>query len=211
MTMKKLALLLLLAGSATALADDSSGNLLQNGDFSSGLSEWEGDCHTFDSSDADAPPDLSASPTTSANPAATQGVFVKLRHDDWTKMTQDFDGKAGQYLLTITYSFASDAKLSTSPDDYANIPASTGMSRFRAFSSTPGKWVVIICDLGAMHFYYWEIPPQAQPGATGPQTFTTQVRLASDDEEKKAVCLVFPPGEGLVTIKNVSLAPQPGQ
>ena len=81
--MKKLLLLCFLAGSLTAFADD---NLLQNGDFSSGLAEWEGDCHTPGSASDDS--------------GATSGVVVKMR-SDWTKMTQDFDSKPGNYLLTL--------------------------------------------------------------------------------------------------------------
>jgi hypothetical protein len=200
--MKTFALVLLLAGSTAALADDST-NLLQNGDFSSGIAEWEGDCHSPTSEDAT--PDLSTNPL-NAPATAAQGVFVKLRHADWTKMYQDFDGKAGQYLLTISFSLSSDAKFSTSPEDYADIPSATGFSRFRSFSSTPGKWIVIVNDLGSMHFTYWEIAAQGQPGAT--QTFTTQVKLNSDDEEKKSICLICPPGDGQVTVKSVTLAPQ---
>jgi hypothetical protein len=199
--MKTFALVLLLAGATPALADN---NLLQNGDFSSGIAEWEGDCHSPTSEDAT--PDLSANPLNTPTATAAQGVLVKLRHEDWTKMYQDFDGKAGQYLLTISYSLSPDAKFSTSPQDYADIPGATGFSRFRSFSGTPGKWIVIVNDLGSMRFSYWEIAGQGQPGAT--QTFTAQVKLNSDDEEKKSICLIFPPGDGQVTVKSVTLAPQ---
>ena len=90
--MKTIALLLALALPAVVLADDGDGaskNLLKNGDFSSGINHWEGDCHTPDSSSFD--------PTAAA---PTSGVVVKLRHADWTKVTQDFDGKIGEYVAT---------------------------------------------------------------------------------------------------------------
>jgi hypothetical protein len=201
--MKKIALVFLLAAGLVARADDP--NLLQNGDFSSGIAHWEGDCHSPSSTDSDTPPDFTASP---AAATASPGVYIKLRHEDWTKMTQDFDGKIGQYTLTVTYSLSADAKFSTTASDYANIPESTGFSLFRAFSSTPGKWIVIISDLGSARFTYYEASPADQAGSTATQTATFPVKLNSGDDAKKAVCLVFPPGEGTVTIKSVTLVPQ---
>jgi hypothetical protein len=203
--MKTLALFLLLAGATAALADNN--NLLRNGDFSSGIAEWEGDCHSLTSEEAT--PDLSANPLDAATATAAQGVIVKLRSQDWTKMYQDFEGKAGKYLLTISYSLSSDAKFSTSRQDYADIPAATGFSRFDSFSGTPGKWIVIVNDLGSMRFTYWEVAPQSSSGAAT-QTFTAQVTLNSGDEEQKSLCLIFPPGAGQVTLKSVTLAPQAG-
>ncbi len=172
--MKTLALVLLLAGSSFALADD---NLLMNGDFSSGIAHWEGDCHSPDSNDA--PPDLSANP---ASPAAPTGVFIKLRHEDWTKMTQDFDGNVGSY-----------------------IPASTGMNFFGAFSSPPGKWLVLVSDIGSWRYSTYEFPLQGEAQPDGTLTAIAHVQLNSNDDAKKGLCLIFPPGDGIITIKNVSL------
>lgn len=195
--MKKLALVLLLSSSSVALADN---NLVQNGDFSSGIAHWEGDCHSFDSSDA--PPDPSASLTSTSAP---QGVYIKLRHRDWTKMMQDFNGGVGEYVLTVSYSLSSDTKLSTSPADYADIPGSNSFNLFRPFSGTPGRWCVIISDLGSWRYSYYEVKTDGAAGTT--VTFTAPVKLNSDDEEKKGLVFVFPPGDGIVTIKNVSLVP----
>ncbi len=200
------ALLLLLAALFVSISPafaDEGKNLLKNGDFSSGISEWEGDCHTPSQSSDDATPTLGDAASTAAAPAA--GVVVKLRSRDWTQMKQDFEGKVGEYNMTIVYSFSPDLKFSTSLDDYANIPQSTGYSLFRAFSSPPGKWIIIISDVGAAHFTYWTVDPQGAPGPT--QTFRTHVRLDSDDSSAKAICLVFPPGTGTVTLQSVSIVP----
>ena len=199
--MKKLALLLLLSGASIVLADNNS-NLLQNGDMSSGIAHWEGDCHSS-SNNSDAPPDLSASP---AAPSASSGVYIKLRHQDWTKMTQDFEGKEGAYVFSITYSLSSDAKFSSSPDDYTDIPGATGMSRFPKFGIRTGTWGMIVLDLGAWRYWTWEVSPPAAGTST---TYTTPVKIGSSEGDK-TLCLVFPPGEGIVTITNVSLVPQQG-
>ena len=107
--MKTLVLLLFCVGAAVAAADD---NLLQNGDFSDGIAHWYGDCHTVDSDSLGL-----------STPASAPGVLVKLRDGEWTKVIQDFDGKAGIYTLKITYSASPDLAFSTNADDYTNLPA----------------------------------------------------------------------------------------
>ena len=190
--MKTLALLVLLAGATAAMADD---NLLQNGDFSSGIAHWDGDCHT---------PDATALDSGGATPTA--GIIVQLRSHDWTKVMQDFDGKIGEYQLTITYSASSDMKFSDNVKDYTNVPGLLGFSRLRPFNSTPGDWVVIVNDLGAMRYTYWKISPNM--GASGVQTLHLRVHLDSDASEKKGFYLVFPPGEGIINLQSISLLPQ---
>ena len=190
--MKILALLVFLAGVTAAVADD---NLLKNGDFSNGITYWEGDCHTADGIALD----LGEAPTTS-------GIIVKLRSFEWTKVTQDFDGNIGEYLLTITYAASSNMKFSDNPKDYTNVPAQLGFSRLRPFSSTPGDWVVIVNDLGAMHYTYWKISPHM--GASGVQTLRLRVHLDSDASQKKGFYLIFPPGEGIINLLGLTLLPQ---
>jgi hypothetical protein len=200
-SMKKLALVLLLAGSPFALADDST-NLIRNGDFSSGISHWEGDCHSPSSNDA--PADLSAGPN---SPSVPQGVYIQLRPGDWTKMTQDFEGKEGTYTFSISYALSSDATFSTSADDYSDIPGATGMSRFPKFGIRPGTWGLIVLDLGAWRYWTWEVDPPAAGKST---TYTTAVKITSTDGDK-TLCLVFPPGNGVVTITKVSMVPAQSQ
>ena len=84
--MKILALLFLLAGSSAVLADTDA---LENGDFSDGSTHWDGDIHVAGGAADDS--------------NSTKGVVVSLRSGDWTKISQLFDGKSGDYILTITY------------------------------------------------------------------------------------------------------------
>jgi hypothetical protein len=182
----------LLAGVAHVRADDA--NVLKNGDFSNGINHWEGDCHTPDSTS-----DLSLGST------PTTGVIVKLHGSDWSKVTQDFESKIGEFLLSITYSVSPDLKFSTRPDDYINVPSLLKFSRLKPFDAEPGKWVIIINDLGAMRYTYWQIMPKNDPSAA--QTVTCTVHVDSDDGDK-GFYLIFPPGDGSITLKNISLVPK---
>jgi hypothetical protein len=138
---------------ALALPLHADNNLLRNGDFSLGLADWVGDCHT---------PEANSDDLTQT--AVPTGVVVKLRHFDWTKMTQDFDGKAGDYQVTVTYSVSPDLKFSTKAEDYQNIPGKVGFNRLSAFGSNPGTWILIVNDLGNLRFNYWKITPGTGAG-----------------------------------------------
>jgi hypothetical protein len=194
--MKALALIFLMAGGSLAVAD---ANLLRNGDFSSGIAHWEGDCHTADNGTE---VELGAM---DSNSSGNNGVTVKLRLGDWTKVTQDFDGGIGEYNLTITYSVSPNLKFSNKRDDYVNGVGKAGITAFVAFNSEPGQWIVLLSDRGAGHCLYWTITPKVD--APGSQTISLKVHLDSDDTNKKAFCLIFPPGDGVITLHNISLVP----
>jgi hypothetical protein len=189
--MKKLALaLLLLAPLTPAWAGD---DLLENSDFSDGINHWYGNCKTpaeVLSEDADAP----------ISPTAT-GLVVKLRHNDWTKVTQDFEAKPGSLALSMTYSVSAGLTFSTRPDDYTNVPGSIGFSAWAAFASQPGQWVMMLCDIASGHATFWKITPK--PG-TAPQTYNTAFDGMKSDE-RKTICLAFPPGDGLIIFQKISL------
>ncbi len=195
--MKTLTLLLVLTLPAIVLADDddSTGkNLLKNGDFSSGINHWEGDCHTPDSSSFD--------PTATA---PTNGVVVKLNHYDWTKVIQDFDGKIGEYTATVTYTVSTDLKFSSNPDDYKAVPSKLGFTRLSNFNSAPGDWILFINDLGAMHYTYWRITPKLD--GSGQQTIKLRIRIDSGADAVKGFFLLFPPGHGYLNLLNVLMTP----
>jgi hypothetical protein len=198
--MKTLAALLFssffLTSGSIALAD--SGSVLRNSDFSEGVTEWEGDAHTPDSTSFDDP---TITPPTS-------GLVVKLRHGEWTKVTQDFDGDIGQYNLTVTYAVSANLSFSTKQEDYVNIPSLLNFNNLMPFSSMPGNWVVIVNDLGAMHYTYWKIVPKLD--GSGTQTFTAQIQLDSPAAQKKGFYLCFPPGNGYINLLGISLTPQGG-
>jgi hypothetical protein len=190
--MKISILAFLLVGSLAAAADD--GNILKNGDFSSGVNHWEGDCHMPDSISYD---DSQTQPTS--------GVVVKLRPGDWTQVVQDFEGGIGQYKVTITYVPSPDLKFSDKPEDYKNVPGHLGYTALSQFSMTPGKWALIINDLGAGHYMYWKIEPKI--GGTAAQTLNLRVQLDSQAAAEKGFILIFPPGSGFINIQNISMTP----
>ena len=190
--MKTLILVAFLASSLALMADN---NLLKNGDFSSGINFWDGDCRTPDSGAVDF-----------NTPAATStGVVVRLRHLDWTKVTQDFDGNIGDYIATISYSVSPDLKFSDKAEDYQNITEKSELTRLKDLKSDPGQWVLIINDLGILRYTYWKIVPKI---AAGIQTVNAHVKLDSDATEKKGFYLLFPPGEGTITLHSITLVPQ---
>ncbi len=186
--MKKLILFIFLAAPLMARADT---NLFRNGDFSNGISHWEGDCHTPEA----ATQDLSSTPPPS-------GVVVKLRHEIWTRVTQDFDGKIGQYVLTVTYTISPDLKFSTQRDNYTDIPSKLDIAGWAPFECNPGQWMIVLWDAGAMHYGLWRFSPKSDSGL---QTATAQVQLDSDDSVKKTVYLIFPPGEGSINLRSISM------
>jgi hypothetical protein len=188
MAIKTLALMLFLIGNSIALADTT---VLKNGDFSSGLSDWEGDCHTPGSASDDS--------------GATTGVVVKLRDGEWTKISQDFDGKEGDYVLTVTYTLSQGASFSLRPEDYTLVNGKLNLGGLGAFGSTPGEWIVIVCDSGVSTFEYWKVSPKI--GSTDVQTLTTRVRLGSGEDHKKGFYLGFPPGSGYINLQSITLSP----
>jgi hypothetical protein len=192
--MKNSILACLLIGMLTAFADDADNNILKNGDFSSGVNHWEGDCHTPDSASFDP-----------SETAPTSGVVVKLRPADWTQVIQDFEGGIGRYNVSITYVPSPDLKFSDKPEDYNNIPGQLGYSALGQFSMLPGRWALLVNDLGAGHYWYWKIEPKL--GGTNAQTLNLRVQLDSGAESDKGFILVFPPGQGYINLQKISMTP----
>jgi hypothetical protein len=190
--MKLVALILFLAASASGAAGDTT-SLLDNGDFSNGLTHWEGNAHTAGSAQDDS--------------GSTTGIVVKLRVGDWTKVTQDFTGKVADYILTITYALSSGLEFSDRPDYYADVTTKLGFTNyFVPFSSQKDKWVIIITDRGLNHYTYWKVSPTL--GSTDVQTVQCEVSLDSDETHPKSFCLGFPPGSGFVNLQSISLVPK---
>lgn len=186
--MKTLALLLFLAGGSAVLADTDA---LENGDFSDGISHWEGDVHTAGSSTDDS--------------NSTTGVVVSLRSGDWTKISQDFDGKSGDYILTITYTVTPGMTLSDRAEDYQNTTLKMGLPGLSPINTKPGAWCLAVVDTGISRFTYWEITPTLN--GTGVQTIKTHVTLKSDDNHRKGFFLGFPPGSGTINLQSITLVP----
>ena len=189
--MKTLFVLFLLMGGSIAFADDE--NLLRNGDFSSGISHWEGNCHTPGSATDDM--------------GATSGVIVKLRSGDWTKINQDFEAKPGNYILTITYTVSQGLTLSSRPEDYVGLPSKMGVALWMmVHQPDPGEWLVLVVDTGVNFYTHWRLTPKLDP--SGVQTVRLNVSLNSTDSFKKGFFLGFPPGSGTINIQSIVPAPK---
>jgi hypothetical protein len=190
--MKTALLAFFLIGTLAAVADDSTGNLLKNGDFSNGINEWHGNLHTPDAvSFAD------------GETAPTSGVVVKLK-GEWTQVEQDLTAGIGKYDVTINYEPSSDLKFSDKAEDYNNIPGQLGFNLLAPFAEAPGQWAVIINDLGAGHYNYWRLSPKV---GAGPQSLHLHVQLDSDANGVKGFILAFPPGTGFINITSITLTP----
>ena len=183
--MKSLALLLLLAGVALARAD---GDLLQNGDFSNGLAHWYGNIHAL--------PDA-------ADGTPVPGVLIKFRSSEWTKVTQDFDVKAGVYKLHVSFTLSADAHFSDQLTDYINMPLKLEFPNEYATDAQPGQWMVVVADPTAMKSLHWTVG-FTQKSGTQSYTFTVK---GIDFTNKQTLLLGFPPGSGTVTLQHVSLVP----
>ena len=186
--MKTLALLFLMVGGSAAFADPSA---LQNNDFADGISHWEGDVHTAGSATDDS--------------GATTGVVVKLRDGDWTSINQDFSGKTGQYILTITYTTTPSLSLSQQASDYVNATSRLGLNGMMPYNGSIGKWFLEIVDSGTRSGTVWQVAPDLS--GSGTHTIKTQVTLATGDDNLKGFHLGFPPGSGTINLQSITLAP----
>jgi hypothetical protein len=189
--MKTLALLLFLVGGSAAFADTG---ILQNGDFSDGITHWEGDCHSVGSASDDS--------------GATSGVVVNLRSGDWTKIGQDFDGNTGDYILTVTYVSSPGTTFSQRAEDYQNTTLKMGLTGLHSIDTTLGDWCIMVVDSGTNESTYWQITPT--PNATGVQTIKVHVTLKSGSSHKKGFYLGFPPGDGSINLQSITLVPFSG-
>ena len=183
MTTKAMLALVLLGLGPVALADDS--NLLQNGDFSSGLAHWDGDGRSL--------------ATTTNALAPGNGMGVELRAE-WTKVIQNFDAKRGDYTVSITYSLTPGTTFTADEKDYRKVPKKLGFDALQEFRVKKGEWAIIITD--RKRFVHCAIkPPEA---GNGEQTITGNFKLGYNGDDQ-TFCLAFPPGNGVVTIQNIAL------
>jgi hypothetical protein len=190
--MKALAMTLLAFALALPLHAD---NLLQNGDFTDGITHWHGDGRS--------PADFASdNPLASSDPFTSKGLIIPLKHLDWTKVAQDFKGKSASGVMTITYMVSPDLAFSTKPDDYVNMPDHIGYDAWQAFNTPPGQWIVFLSDFGSAHGTYYEIKPKL--GSSDVQTYREPVRGLTPFEDK-TITLAFPPGSGTLVILSVSL------
>lgn len=185
--MKMLITLLLLAGVAALRADDG---LISNGDFAEGLSHWYGNVKSV----ADVP---------EAGFQGDKGAVIKLHSDEWTKVTHDFQVKAGSYKLDIAFTIAADTHFTTKLTDLINIPDKIDYPDKYTRDARPGQWFIGVVDSTAGTSLCWVVDP-TQPA--GSQSFNFTVKDINFDNPQKLL-IAFPPGTGYVTLEHVTLTP----
>jgi len=183
--MKALVFVLFGVGLAAVHADN---NLLQNGDFSSGLAHWYGNIQAL----ADVP---------EAGVSNNNGGVVKLKSSDWTKVTQDFEVKPGVYKLHVTFMVSPDTQFSTQITDYMNVPAKIGFSNEHPSDARVRQWVIAVADSDALSSIFWRVNTAKNPG---PQSYTFTIR-GINFSNRQTLILAFPPGTGFITLTQVSL------
>lgn len=188
--MKQLLVLSWLYLAPVALADDN--NLLQSGDFSSGIAHWKGAYETIQAASG---PSSSMAPTT--------GALVKLG-STWSKITQNFSAKIGDYVLSVKYALLPDLRFSTNPEDYGRVSTLLALPNVGAFGARIGQWCVIVFDTDTGNSTFWRITPSR---GSMSQTFTCRIHLDSDnDQGGRTLVLAFPPGNGSINLQAVSLS-----
>jgi hypothetical protein len=184
--MRTLALLLFLAAGLVARADS---NVLNNGNFSGGLTGWHGDLHEAGGASDDS--------------NSTKGAVVRLRSGEWSKINQDFDVGPGTYTLTVTYVVTPNTTFSQRPEDYLNVMRSLDLGGM-VFNLHPGQWAAVFFDPGAAEFTFCPLSPA---GTSGNQTVTAEMTFASSSGHRKGFTLGFPPGTGTINLLSITLAP----
>ncbi len=183
--MKTLILLFSLAALIAVRADD---DLLQNGDFSNGLAHWYGNLQAV----ANVP---------EAGSTAQNAGVIKLRHGDWTKVTQDFEVKAGTYQLHVTFAPSPETHFSTQVTDYMSIPDKVGIPDEHPTDANPGQWVIAVSDATAASSLWWRVDVSKN---AGPQSYSFTVK-GINFSNRQSLMLAFPPGSGYIILTNVSL------
>jgi len=195
--MRTLSFALLLVAFVTAHADD----ILANEDFSNGAANWKGDAREPDVSAPNSIPSLDSTST-----PANNGLVVQLKPDTCTTISQIFSTHETSLTLTATYKISSDYKAAGwGPDGLKSFI--TGLLNLRiegAIEAAPGSWLTLIADpMQAKICYCSFTPATGNPAAQ--TTAATFPQLMAHAE--KTFCLVFPPGQGTITLQKISLNP----
>ena len=199
--MKKLLypLLFALLACLALRADDDTDNWLQNGDFANGADHWRGDGRT----PADMAPD---DPFAKPDPLLSSGLIIPLKDRQWTKVTQNFRTKASELVLVIKYILSPGLTFSDQDDDYNNIPKQIDNNIYGPFNLSKHQCMALFTDFGngaKGQYIYW-VPTL---GSSEVQTLTHRVTNFSQLEDE-VVTIAFPPGQGNVILKSVSLLGQ---
>jgi hypothetical protein len=168
--------------------------LIQNGDFSQGAADWEGDGKT---------PGQYAAENSSVlgNALTTKGFIVTLNPTSWTRIYQTFPAGPGtHYSIVVNYRLSPDISLSKNPADYTGINKLiqiSGFENFGSFNSSPGVFYGTVGDPTSTSVALEVYAPSL--GSSDVQTYQ-HTYPPIPVSETKTFGLAFPPGSGTVVI-----------
>jgi hypothetical protein len=190
--MKAIALLglLVFAGTISLRAD-----ILVNGNFADGHAHWKGDAKDPDTTT----PDLS-------NPNSQGGVTITLKKEKWTKIYQSFTTREKKLHYSITFTLSSDYQIDHNQPENTGFARPAGLDDIEGvpycYASNSGSWACIVAEgLGTSSF-----PIRPDTTKTASQTLSGFIHGAEgSDSEEMVLIFAFPPGEGSITITDISL------
>jgi hypothetical protein len=173
---------------------------LVNGNFAEGRAHWKGDAKECPA--ADIPNSLSGGSPLSG------GVVIDLKKNTWTKIYQVFPVHETQLYYNINFKLSDDYKIATPEEapksdtpDLSDLPIGQG----RTWLLQRSHWTLVVTSLD--HGLANDPGLQPKPGS-GPQNLTGKLNPLL--KQGDAVFLIlFPPGEGSVTLYNISLSTNP--
>jgi len=186
--MKSIACLLLLLCLFLPLRADQ--DILINSNFSDGHSHWEGDAKDVDTGDL----------TSDTQPA---GAVIHLKKDKWTKIYQLFTVRDKKLYYTVTFQLSNDFKIAPpSEGDYSR--ADLGDVPGLMYRAQLSESIFTLMIRGGDNFAEASlIPDKSKLGKS--QTLTGRVNPYAIDVES-VFLIVFPPGQGTVTLTQASLS-----
>jgi hypothetical protein len=182
--------ILLLAFAAAVALGEGWDDIIANGNFTTGKTHWQGDGDVT---------------------AAGGTLFLNLKRDRWTVVSQKIAEKSSNLELKVTYSLSNFCSLrSRRSADEPVMPLTsqalknaTGLSKGIPDLPLDAKadWMVFLLNDGRI---LRAVPVTLSAGESDPYTFATTF-IAERPFVNEVLCFAFPPGKGMVTIANVQL------
>jgi hypothetical protein len=135
-------------------------------------------------------------------------VTITLKRDKWTKIYQSFTTREKKLYCSITFTLSSDYQV-----EHDSEPPISGLSLIPGLDDIPGVRIYDGSSDGSWMLTFaqgwWTSPYFLHPDEKkkDPQTLTGLLRLNTDADTEMYLILAFPPGEGAITITNISLSP----
>ena len=173
---------------------------LANGNFAEGRAHWKGDAKESPSADA---PNLS-----SGSSALSGCVVIDLKKNAWTKIYQVFPTQETQLYYNINFRLSADYKIPTAEEapkydspDLSDLPIGQG----RSWYLQKFHWSMLVTPLDQRLVNDTRLQPKS---GTELQNLTGKLNPLPGNGEA-IFLLLFPPGEGSITLYNISLSANP--